>query len=290
MELASFNCTRSTNSPNTRGDVLSPFHNGLMSIQRFYHVKCSCDDFPTPGPFLSSNLKDYLTSGVENSTTNASMNFSNRTEANSTIFNVSSSNFTNESEFNSSIENGTTIARLNADNFTTLAPKLRTNCDSQPCLNNGTCRESNGTDVFSGLAYHCECSEEFFGINCQSFNACHDATQSQRCQNNGTCISALNETTKCLCASNFTGLFCEIDMTASSSQTKLPNVIDADPCATTPCLNNGTCIKVSSTNFTCKCSPVWDGDRICSKNHSDIAVSNCWKAKCNGGVCEPDGR
>jgi hypothetical protein len=91
-----------------------------------------------------------------------------------------------------------------------------TNCDSNACLNGGTCIESTGT---------CSCKDGFTGTNCQNsnflfvflmdffiglkfliVNIANLNCQTNKCLNNGTCIES---TGLCTCKNGFIGLICE---------------------------------------------------------------------------------
>ena len=38
-------------------------------------------------------------------------------------------------------------------------------------------------------------------------------------------------------------------------------VVIPDPCATKPCLNDGSCTRLDNTNFQCQCTDKYFGDK-----------------------------
>lgn len=69
-----------------------------------------------------------------------------------------------------------------------------------PCLNGGVCYDTYGS-------YICECSTGYGGKNCDSLIS---ECQSQPCQQGGTCKISKNGGVECLCPVGFSGNFCEI--------------------------------------------------------------------------------
>jgi len=61
---------------------------------------------------------------------------------------------------------------------------------------------------------------------------------SQRPNLNVAGVLVVQEYYACYCCDGFSGEYCEIG-----------------PCLTEPCLNDGTCIAVSSSDYTCQCLP-----------------------------------
>ena len=106
----------------------------------------------------------------------------------------------------------------------------------------------------------------------------------QNCSNQGIC--QLNETYVCVCSEYFIGSKCQTDIR---------------PCASYPCLNNGTCLNINETDFACECQKSFHGlrcenqddlcrNRTCSKNgycfvNSTRKVSQC---KCSIGFSGDD--
>jgi hypothetical protein len=74
-------------------------------------------------------------------------------------------------------------------------------CDSESCLNNGTCIE-----LMNGFA--CQCLPDFDGSRCQYRRTINDNHCKKKCFNNGKCI-VINNTEKCLCLPKYVGSKCE---------------------------------------------------------------------------------
>ena len=83
-------------------------------------------------------------------------------------------------------------------------------CDSQPCLNDGSCVNlaNSSTILTFQLSYQCHCAFGFTGPRCEKFvDWCHGA--SGPCQNGATCLQMSN-LFQCICPSNWTGPVCDI--------------------------------------------------------------------------------
>lgn len=65
-------------------------------------------------------------------------------------------------------------------------------CDSNPCLNNGTC-----IDIPNG--YNCSCISGYFGIHCEIDVAVCNITNETRCANGGVCEEGPGVTFNCRC-------------------------------------------------------------------------------------------
>lgn len=65
-------------------------------------------------------------------------------------------------------------------------------CESNPCLNNGTC-----FDVTNG--YSCSCQAGYSGIHCEIDVAVCNATNETRCANGGICVEGPGVTFSCKC-------------------------------------------------------------------------------------------
>ena len=48
---------------------------------------------------------------------------------------------------------------------------------------------------------------------------------------------------------------------------------DADPCATNPCTNGGTCIRKGDGNYSCQCAQDYQGD-TCEKGEAKVSFNN----------------
>eukprot|EP00064_Thunnus_orientalis_P015395 superscaffoldBa00002844_g15447 len=125
-------------------------------------------------------------------------------------------------------------------------------CQSQPCLNGGSCHDYAG-------GFNCTCLPGFQGHQCK-INI--DECQEQPCQNGALCIDGVNEYS-CDCSHTaFTGRHCE---------TPQP------PCHSEPCFNNAIC-KDDQGNYSCEC---WPGS-LCQE-----VINQCDPSPChNGGMCE----
>lgn len=72
-------------------------------------------------------------------------------------------------------------------------------CTKNPCLNNGTCLNNNGS-------YSCVCDEGWIDQNCDTdVNEC---VKIQPCQNNGTCHNSQGSYS-CDCSEGWQGPNCE---------------------------------------------------------------------------------
>ena len=77
-------------------------------------------------------------------------------------------------------------------------------CASKPCKNGAAC-----TNL--GYDYHCECTNQYHGITCDSRYETLDPCKKYPCQNGDTCRRYSESEFTCLCAHDFTGTLCEIE-------------------------------------------------------------------------------
>ena len=138
--------------------------------------------------------------------------------------------------------------------FNNLSPYL-SQCLSNPCLNDGSCSNSNTSPFFT-----CTCQPGFSGSKCgTNINDC----ASNPCKNGATCIDGINSFT-CSCPSGFSGLICGLIGPGCSSNT---------------CQNGGTCTE-GLLSISCTCQPGFSGSK-CETNINDCAPNPCK----NGATC-----
>ncbi|KAH9375943.1 hypothetical protein HPB48_012583 [Haemaphysalis longicornis] len=127
-------------------------------------------------------------------------------------------------------------------------------CDSDTCLNGGTCEDL-------GDAFVCHCPENYHGHTCQiaKVNSC----ESNPCQNGATCVNS-GRGFSCMCREGFEGAVCQ------------HNVND---CASSPCHNGGRCIDGVNW-FRCECARGFAGPD-CRINVDECASNPC----APGSVC-----
>lgn len=99
-------------------------------------------------------------------------------------------------------------------------------CDSSPCVNGGTCINSEESPI-------CICPEGFEGVHCETnVNDCRQ----KPCYNGGQCVDGINWR-MCKCEPGFTSPDCRIRL---------------NQCSSMPCAHGSTCIdKVDG--FRCLC-------------------------------------
>ena len=105
-------------------------------------------------------------------------------------------------------------------------------CFPNPCLNNGTCINLEGS-------YKCTCRPGFTGLNCESDI---DECLSAPCKFGGTCVNTVGSYF-CQCPPGRSGKNCDGDY---------------DECVNNPCINGGTCYN-NEGSYTCFCPPGWEG-------------------------------
>ncbi|GIY72352.1 neurogenic locus Notch protein [Caerostris extrusa] len=143
---------------------------------------------------------------------------------------------------------------------------VQNSCNSNPCLNGGTCTLVTLTN------YTCSCAVGYRGRHCQLPDHC----ASQPCRNSASCHS-LKDTYRCTCARGFTGTNCTTDIdecrqdlcvngrcintvgsyrcNCSPGYTGLNCDSQYIPCDPSPCINGGTCRHVDTFNYQCSCPP-----------------------------------
>jgi len=129
--------------------------------------------------------------------------------------------------------------------------------------------------------YQCTCQPGLTGNRCEiDINECI----SSPCQNAGICLQPSLNLYQCLCPSGkdkkptkklFYFCFFVKGYSGINCQTML------DPCLSIICLNNGTCIRTSSTTGSCSCSSGYTG------NACQNQINNCLSAPCINGTCIP---
>ena len=138
----------------------------------------------------------------------------------------------------------------------------------------------NSTSFHSTLttSYHTN-STSFFSMDIHSMsmpniNAFNDIMHTYtsdlsgclvNCSNRGYCaISSITRLYQCVCLSSFAGAKCQFNL---------------DPCSTSQCLNNGTCLvkKNDSSQFSCECTPTFYGE-FC-ENQVDLCANHTCSSK-----------
>ncbi|XP_072538089.1 protein crumbs homolog 2b isoform X2 [Salminus brasiliensis] len=128
-------------------------------------------------------------------------------------------------------------------------------CLSEPCLNNGECR-----DIFNH--YSCDCAPGWGGEHCQDDI---DECASGPCVH-GTCRDLLGKY-QCECSSGYGGLHCDEDV---------------DECQKQPCEHGGSCVNTVG-GYNCTCPPDYRGPR-CQWSYPPLQCEV--DVQCtNGGVC-----
>ena len=134
-------------------------------------------------------------------------------------------------------------------------------CDSNPCLNGGTCN-AEGLDDFS-----CVCPSGWTGLNCdEEIDKC---SESDYCKNGGECIHLDGDILACNCSgTEFIGPTCEEEKNEEDECEKRPD----------HCHNSGTCVS-NGESIKCECPPDYTGPRCEDKIDTECACLN-------GGTCE----
>ncbi|CAF4740393.1 unnamed protein product [Rotaria sp. Silwood1] len=139
---------------------------------------------------------------------------------------------------------------------------------SSYCFNGGTCVSSN-TDPPIAV---CLCREGFIGSYCNMTRQ-NELCASNPCQTHGYCaLSTSNTSYSCICQSNYVGDQCE----------------RANPCLSSPCLNQGICQgywNTTSAWFICLCVGPFTGIK-CETSLLNPCGGLCMnRSPCVNGVC-----
>ena len=135
-------------------------------------------------------------------------------------------------------------------------PGMIDECESDPCLNGGTCEDAVNS-------YSCSCHSEFTGDRCETnIHSCYG----EICKNNGTFVVE-RDSFCCYCLDGFTGDKCETNI---------------DSCHGEVCENNGT-FEIGLHSLHCTCPDSFTGDRC------ETDIDECVSSPCeNGGTCVDD--
>lgn len=103
---------------------------------------------------------------------------------------------------------------------------------------------------------HCDCQPFYYSLTCELFYLCNRKTS----HNRGTCVRSKDNSYSCFCNQGYFGHDCEMNL---------------NECASTPCLNGGTCID-EVAKFKCDCLDVFTG--VLCESHFDIcSITPCAK-------------
>ena len=141
--------------------------------------------------------------------------------------------------------------------------QIKQYCHSNPCRNNGTCRERviSCSSLPCNTSYTCACPTGFHGRDCELvIDYCKGVT----CANGGTCVNKHREGRyECNCTAGYGNINC-----TGLTQNCLPSP---------KCEHNGVCIPLEN-GFRCKCVPPYRGEKCDNK---------CFPDPCNKkGTCE----
>lgn len=140
---------------------------------------------------------------------------------------------------------------------TATAAVLSNLCESNPCLNTGTCFNNE-------TSFSCSCPDGYYGDVCEE-TPCSVSP----CLNDGQCYIQ-NHTYTCQCPKGYGGSGCQ-----------------ETPCAGSPCLNGGQC-SIQNHTFSCQCTKGYGGNACQVKAVSYFLIL---KTPCsgspglNGGEC-----
>ncbi|GFN98284.1 neurogenic locus notch-like protein 1 [Plakobranchus ocellatus] len=120
-------------------------------------------------------------------------------------------------------------------------------CDSQPCINNGTCENVKGD-------YVCHCDDTFKGRNCSE--DVDECLVSNPCHNGSTCHN-LNGSFMCECPVGLRGRTCSED---------IDECLERSPCAL-----GATCVNTPGS-FSCQCLHGYTGE-LCDEDVNECSLS-----------------
>ncbi|CAM9917299.1 unnamed protein product [Lampetra planeri] len=126
-------------------------------------------------------------------------------------------------------------------------------CLSDPCLNGGTCAETDA-------AFECACPAGWSGKTCAQDE---DECEQSPCAHGGECANQPGGFL-CSCPPQWTGRTC---------------LVDADECEDNPCKGNAKFCKNLFGGYYCECLPGWTG------HDCDVGVDDCQGRCLNGGTC-----
>ncbi|PAV60548.1 hypothetical protein WR25_18129 [Diploscapter pachys] len=129
-------------------------------------------------------------------------------------------------------------------------------CLAESCQNNGTC-----VSDMQLYTYTCDCTEDYFGEDCQYEKTCTSTT----CSNGGTCIENSDGTTSCLCLNHYSGDTCDGPNCANETNECIPD----------QCQHQATCVD-QYLSYQCMCIPGTTG-----QNCENI-IPHCVETEING--------
>jgi len=157
-------------------------------------------------------------------------------------------------------------------------------CITYPGCENGYCLSP----------WQCICQRNWGGVLCdRDLNYCGTH---EPCKNNGTCQNIAPGRYKCNCEDGFTGVDCDINLSALPGSGSLTQM--SAGCALNPCLNGGTCYGFNShltdfgfegvdsaTNrgsrerfYRCQCAPGWTGDYCQWSDPNSLSLTSVFLA------------
>ncbi|XP_067934096.1 uncharacterized protein [Watersipora subatra] len=134
--------------------------------------------------------------------------------------------------------------------YGTHCDRLKSECDSGMCSNNGECAATMTGDII------CECVAPYGGNSCAvNVNPCANA--SITCSGHGDCYVLPENDFLCICEAGYNGTSCEENI---------------DDCGSDPCFHGNCTDGVNS--FTCSCDTGYEGEQ-CQTNIDDCISTPC---------------